>query len=45
MTNHDIAGALFVTRKAVEVNSSRIYRKMGVHSRIELYHVMNGTGP
>ena len=30
--------------KTVEVNLSRIYHKLGVHSRIELFHVMN-TAP
>ena len=41
MTNDDIASALFITRKTVEVNLSRIYRKLGIHSRTELYHVMS----
>jgi DNA-binding CsgD family transcriptional regulator len=41
MNNQNIAAALFVARKTVEVNLSRIYRKLGVRSRIELYHVMN----
>jgi DNA-binding CsgD family transcriptional regulator len=40
MTNHDIAATLFIARKTVEVNLSRIYHKLGIHSRIELYHVM-----
>jgi DNA-binding CsgD family transcriptional regulator len=43
LTNDDIASALFITRKTVEVNLSRIYRKLGIHSRTELYHVMNNT--
>jgi DNA-binding CsgD family transcriptional regulator len=43
MTNHDIAATLFVTRKTVEVNLSRIYHKLGIHSRIELFHVMNAA--
>lgn len=41
MNNHHIAAKLFITRKTVEVNLSRIYHKLGIHSRIELYHVMN----
>jgi DNA-binding CsgD family transcriptional regulator/tetratricopeptide (TPR) repeat protein len=44
MNNHEIAAALFIARKTVEVNLSRIYRKLGIHSRIELYQVMNDTG-
>jgi DNA-binding CsgD family transcriptional regulator len=43
MNNENIAAALFVTRKTVEVNLSRIYRKLGVRSRIELYHVITPT--
>ena len=43
LTNEDIAAALFITRKTVEVNLSRIYRKLGIHSRTELYHVMNSA--
>jgi DNA-binding NarL/FixJ family response regulator len=39
--NQDIANALFMTPKTVETNMSRIYRKLGIHSRIELYPVMN----
>ena len=41
MSNNDIAAKLFIARKTVEINLSRIYRKLGIHSRIELYHVMN----
>jgi DNA-binding CsgD family transcriptional regulator len=37
MTNRDIAAALFISPKTVEVNLSRIYRKLGVRSRMELY--------
>jgi DNA-binding CsgD family transcriptional regulator len=37
MTNKDIASALFISPKTVEVNLSRIYRKLNVHSRLELY--------
>jgi len=39
MTNRDIATALFISPKTVEVNLSRIYRKLKVRSRMELYRV------
>lgn len=39
MTNRDIAAALFISLKTVEVNLSRIYRKLKVRSRMELYRV------
>jgi ATP/maltotriose-dependent transcriptional regulator MalT len=35
-TNHDIAAALFISTKTVEVHLSRIYRKLGIRSRAEL---------
>lgn len=35
-TNHDIASALFISPKTVEVHLSRIYRKLGIRSRAEL---------
>jgi DNA-binding CsgD family transcriptional regulator len=37
VTNRDIAAALFISPKTVEVNLSRIYRKLKVRSRMELY--------
>ncbi len=37
MTNRDIAAALFISPKTVEVNLSRIYRKLEIRSRMELY--------
>ena len=37
MTNRDTAAALFISTKTVEVNLSRIYRKLDIRSRIELY--------
>ena len=40
ITNRDIAGALFVSSKTVEVNLSRIYRKLGIRSRAELYQAL-----
>src|SRR5262249_3225726 len=40
MTNRDIGGALFVSPKTVEVNLSRIYRKLKIRSRTELYQAL-----
>jgi DNA-binding NarL/FixJ family response regulator len=37
VTNRDIAAALFISPKTVEVDLSRIYRKLKVRSRMELY--------
>ncbi|MGD1348667.1 AAA family ATPase [Mycobacterium seoulense] len=36
MTNRDIAAALFISPKTVEVNLSRIYRKLNIRSRTQL---------
>jgi ATP/maltotriose-dependent transcriptional regulator MalT len=36
MTNRDVATTLFISPKTVEANLSRIYRKLGIHSRAEL---------
>jgi DNA-binding NarL/FixJ family response regulator len=36
MTNRDIAQALFVTAKTVEVHRSNAYRRLGVSSRMQL---------
>ncbi len=41
MSTKDIASALFVTRKTVDTNLSRIYAKLNIHSRIELVHALN----
>jgi DNA-binding NarL/FixJ family response regulator len=35
-TNREIAQALFVTPKTVEVHLSRVYRKLGISSRSQL---------
>ena len=35
-SNPEIAAAVFVSRKTVEANLSKIYRKLGVRSRVEL---------
>jgi ATP/maltotriose-dependent transcriptional regulator MalT len=40
MTNRDIAAALFISPKTVEVNLSRIYRKLNIRSRVELYKAL-----
>ena len=39
-TNRDMAAALFISPKTVEANLTRIYRKLGVHSRAELGRAM-----
>jgi DNA-binding NarL/FixJ family response regulator len=36
MTNRDVAAALSISLKTVEANLTRIYRKLGIHSRAEL---------
>lgn len=36
MTNRDVAAALFITPKTVEHNITRIYRKLGIHTRAQL---------
>ena len=35
-SNPEIAAAVFVSRKTVEANLSKVYRKLGVRSRVEL---------
>ncbi|MEX0817837.1 MAG: AAA family ATPase [Gaiellales bacterium] len=35
-SNKEVAAAMFVTAKTVETNLSRIYAKLGIHSRAEL---------
>ena len=37
-SNKDVAATLFVSVKTVEVTLTRVYRKLGVHSRTELAH-------
>ncbi|WP_207223571.1 AAA family ATPase [Pseudonocardia sediminis] len=36
MTNREVSAALFISPKTVEANLSRVYRKLGIHSRAEL---------
>jgi DNA-binding CsgD family transcriptional regulator len=42
-TNRDIAQALFVTPKTVEVHLSNVYRKLGIRSRRELARALQGA--
>jgi DNA-binding CsgD family transcriptional regulator len=42
-SNRDIAQALFVTPKTVEVHLSNAYRKLGIRSRRELAGALGGT--
>jgi DNA-binding CsgD family transcriptional regulator len=47
MTCRQVAAALYISPKTVEVNLTRVYRKLGIHSRAELGRVMgesNGWG-
>jgi DNA-binding CsgD family transcriptional regulator len=39
-TNREIAAALFLTEHSVETALSRIYRKLGVRSRLELARLL-----
>jgi DNA-binding CsgD family transcriptional regulator len=43
MTNREIAATLFISPKTVEVNLSRIYRKLDIRSRVELYRALNSV--
>jgi class 3 adenylate cyclase/DNA-binding CsgD family transcriptional regulator len=42
LSNKDIAQALFVTTKTVEVHLSNVYRKLGIGSRTELPQALSG---
>ena len=42
MANKEIAQALFVTVKAVEVHLSSVYRKLHIKSRIQLADAISG---
>ena len=44
-TNREIAEATFLSRKTVEANLSRVYRKLGVASRAELRRRWNSEDP
>jgi DNA-binding NarL/FixJ family response regulator len=43
MTNKDIAQALFVTPKTVEVHLSSVYRKLEISSRSQLPVALGAT--
>jgi DNA-binding CsgD family transcriptional regulator len=45
LTNREVAEALWVTRKTVEVHLARVYEKLGVKGRTELPAVLIPTGP
>jgi ATP/maltotriose-dependent transcriptional regulator MalT len=45
MTNKDIAAKLFMSRRTVEANLARAYRKLGIRSRAELGAVMATRTP
>ncbi|OBJ61595.1 AAA family ATPase [Mycobacterium sp. 1423905.2] len=40
MTNQDIAAAMFISPKTVEVNLTHVYRKLKIRSRTELHRVL-----
>jgi DNA-binding CsgD family transcriptional regulator len=42
-TNREIARGLFMSEKTVEAHMSRLYRKLGIHSRAELGARMAGN--
>ena len=42
--NGEVSAALFVSRKTVEAHLTRIYRKLGIHSRVELTRVLVAAG-
>ena len=41
LTNQEIAGQVFLTRKAVEANLARAYRKLGIRSRAQLARALD----
>jgi DNA-binding NarL/FixJ family response regulator len=44
-SNKEVAAVMFVTAKTVETNLSRIYAKLGIHSRTELARRIAGGNP
>jgi DNA-binding CsgD family transcriptional regulator len=42
--NTEVAAALFVSRKTVEAHLTRVYRKLGIHSRTQLTRIMLANG-
>jgi DNA-binding CsgD family transcriptional regulator len=45
LTNQAIAGEVFLSRKAVEANLARVYRKLGIRSRAQLSRALEGLEP
>jgi DNA-binding CsgD family transcriptional regulator len=45
MSNKELAQALFVTVKAVEVHLSSVYRKLQISSRAQLAEALTGGRP
>ena len=43
-TNQEIATQVFLTRKAVEANLARAYRKLGIRSRAQLARALDAQG-
>ena len=41
LTNVAIAAEVFLTRKTVEANLARVYRKLDIHSRAQLSRALN----
>ena len=44
MSNRQIAAAMFLAEKTVEMNLSRVYRKLGIRSRAQLFASLNPDG-
>ena len=42
-SNPEMAAEMFVSRKTVEANLSRVYRKLGLRSRVELARHLPAT--
>jgi DNA-binding CsgD family transcriptional regulator len=42
MTNREVAQALFVTQKTVEAHLARVFRKLGISSRVQLKAALAG---
>lgn len=45
LTNQSIAAEVFLTRKAVEANLARAYRKLGIRSRAQLSRALEAAHP
>ena len=41
LSNHEVAQRAFLSVKTVEANLTRVYRKLGVRSRVELANVIH----